>query len=56
MAQTRAMAELARLGLSPGPWMKFKPGKKIRRRGKPRNGQHKGHRCSATTRSGKKKG
>jgi len=61
--QVNCMMELKRLGLEPGRWQKFKgddPGerkKRIRLRGKKRNGQHRGHRCSATSRgSNKRKG
>lgn len=65
-AERRAIAELQRLGVRAGlptKWRK-KPQKDgmdmgyarpYRKRGKRRQGQHRGHLCSRTSRSGKKK-
>lgn len=65
-AERRAIAELRRIGAWPGrptEW-KRKPkrngldmgyARPVRPRGKRRQGQHRGHRCSSTSRSGKKK-
>lgn len=61
-AERRAQSELARIGCVLGEttdWYRedqegyktfFKP---TRKRGKARNGQHRGHRCSRTSASGK---
>lgn len=54
-AQLRAMEFLRRIGCPVGPWQKFTD-KPIRVRGKNRKGQHRGHRCSRTGGSKKKKG
>lgn len=52
-AQQEAMTYLARIGAPVGAWQPFKPGRPIRRHGKRRNGQHRGHINSRTGRSGK---
>lgn len=64
-AERRAIVELARLGVRAGlptRW-KRKPlrndqdmgyARPFRMRGKRRDGQHRGHRCASTSRSGKK--
>lgn len=47
------MAYLRQIGANPGTWQPFKPGRPIKRHGKKRSGQHRGHVNSRTGRSGK---
>ena len=54
VAQERARMYLVRIGANPGHDMPFTD-KPIRLRGKRRNGQHRGHLCSMTSASSKKK-